>query len=76
MSDAELLGFCFGARASGEIVVLAVHPRAAAQGLGRQLLRRLADDLAELAAWLGQWATSRAPCKAAQKPTAFRVQRK
>ncbi len=44
--DGVLVGYCFGAPATGEIVVLAVLPDAEARGLGRRLLDAVVDGLA------------------------------
>ena len=41
----RMLGYCFGARDTGEVVVLALLPEAEGQGLGRQLLGRVVDEL-------------------------------
>lgn len=40
-----LVGYCFGDTRTGEVVVLALLAEAEAQGLGRQLLGRVVDDL-------------------------------
>ena len=44
-SDSKLLGYAFGARASGEVVVLALLPEAESQGLGSRLLTLLVQEL-------------------------------
>ena len=41
-----LVGYCFGDRDTGEVVVLALLPEAEGQGLGRNLLGRVVRDLA------------------------------
>jgi len=41
----NLQGFCFGHLASGEILVLAIHPEAEGHGLGKALLRRVTECL-------------------------------
>ena len=41
----ELMGYAFGDRRSGEVVVLALLPQAEGQGLGRELLHRVVADL-------------------------------
>ena len=41
----RMVGYCFGARDTGEVVVLALLPEAEGQGLGRQLLGRVVDEL-------------------------------
>lgn len=41
----RLMGFAFGAPATGEVVVLALRPEAEGQGLGRALLARVVADL-------------------------------
>ena len=43
-----IVGYCFGDKASGEVVVLALLPAYEARGIGRELLRRLVDHLAAL----------------------------
>ena len=47
-ANGALAGYCFGARDSGEIVVLALLPAFEGQGLGRQLLARMVQQLASL----------------------------
>jgi len=44
----RVLGHCFGAPATGEVLVLAVLPGADGRGLGRQLLALVAADLVAL----------------------------
>lgn len=44
----RIVGFCFGDRASGEIVVLALLPEFEDRGLGRRLLDRTVARLSEL----------------------------
>jgi GNAT superfamily N-acetyltransferase len=44
----RLIGYCFGDRDSGEVVVLALLPEAEGQGLGRDLLGRVVAQLAGL----------------------------
>lgn len=44
-SSAELVGYCFGASKTGEVVVLALHPEHEGRGLGRQLLHLVVQDL-------------------------------
>jgi GNAT superfamily N-acetyltransferase len=46
--DGNVVGYCFGDRESGEIVVVAVLPEFEGLGVGREVLRRTAD---ELVAW-------------------------
>ena len=46
--DENIVGFCFGASSSGEIVVLALLPDFENRGIGRELLNRMTRDLAEL----------------------------
>jgi GNAT superfamily N-acetyltransferase len=41
----ELVGYCFGARNTGEVVVLALLPAYENQGLGRRLLTMVVDQL-------------------------------
>ncbi len=43
-----LVGYCFGDRHTGEVVVLALLPEAEGQGLGRDLLGRVVAQLAGL----------------------------
>ena len=47
-SDENIAGYCFGARDTGEIEVLAVLPDFENRGIGRELLRRTTEKLAEL----------------------------
>ena len=47
-ANGALAGYCFGARDSGEIVVLALLPAFEGLGLGRQLLARMVQQLANL----------------------------
>lgn len=44
-SGQELAGYCFGCPSSGEIVVLALRPAYEGQGLGRQLLALVVEQL-------------------------------
>lgn len=44
----QIVGYCFGARDTGEIVVLALLPAFENQGIGRELLRRVVADFADL----------------------------
>lgn len=46
--DENIVGYCFGASNSGEIVVLALLPDFENQGIGRELLDRMTSHLAEL----------------------------
>lgn len=43
--DGRIVGYCFGARSSGEVVVLALLPDYENQGIGRCLLDKVIDDL-------------------------------
>ena len=43
-----LVGYCFGDRDTGEVLVLALLPDAEGQGLGRDLLGRVVQQLAGL----------------------------
>lgn len=45
VADGEIVGYCFGEKASGEIVVLALLPAFENLGIGRTLLRRSMDEL-------------------------------
>ena len=47
-AQGRLLGYCFGDRDSGEVLVLALLPEAEGQGLGRQLLKLVVDRLRAL----------------------------
>lgn len=44
----QLIGYCFGDRDTGEVLVLALLPEAEGQGLGRDLLGRVVAQLAGL----------------------------
>jgi GNAT superfamily N-acetyltransferase len=44
-SQGKLLGYAFGARSTGEVVVLALLPEAESQGLGRHLLALIVQEL-------------------------------
>lgn len=48
LSEERIVGYCFGARETGEIEVLAVLPDFENLGIGRELLQRTAQQLAEL----------------------------
>ncbi len=41
----ELAGYCFGDRGTGEVVVLALLPAFEGQGMGKELLGRVVQDL-------------------------------
>lgn len=41
----RIVGYCFGAAKTGEVVVLALHPAHEGHGLGRQLLQQVVQDL-------------------------------
>lgn len=43
--DGKLIGYCFGDRDSGEIVVLALLPQAEGLGIGKALLERMMAEL-------------------------------
>ena len=43
----SVVGYCFGERDTGEILVVAVLPEFEGQGIGREVLRRTVDDLVE-----------------------------
>jgi ribosomal protein S18 acetylase RimI-like enzyme len=45
VSEDKLVGYCFGARLTGEVVVLALLPGAECMGLGRRLLALVVQDL-------------------------------
>lgn len=40
----QIVGYCFGERATGEILVLALLPEYEGRGVGRQLLQYVVDD--------------------------------
>ncbi len=44
-AEDQLVGYCFGARLTGEVVVLALLPEAERMGLGRRLLALVVQDL-------------------------------
>lgn len=46
--DGNIVGYCFGDRETGEIVVLAILPDFEGRGVGRELLDRTTGELAEL----------------------------
>lgn len=46
--DGEIVGYCFGDRDTGEIVVLALLPDFEGCGIGRELLSRTVQALADL----------------------------
>lgn len=46
--DGEMVGYCFGERASGEIVVLALLPDFEDRGIGRELLSKMTRELTEI----------------------------
>ncbi len=48
LQDAEIVGYCFGSRDSGEVLVLALLPSAEGQGIGRELLRGVVQHLGSL----------------------------
>jgi ribosomal protein S18 acetylase RimI-like enzyme len=43
--NGQMIGYCFGDRTSGEIVVLAVLPEYENRGIGKALLSKVIDDL-------------------------------
>jgi ribosomal protein S18 acetylase RimI-like enzyme len=47
-AEGEIVGYCFGERASGEIVVLALLPDFEDRGIGRELLDRMTRELTEI----------------------------
>lgn len=48
MADEHVVGYCFGASSSGEIVVLALLPDFENRGIGRELLNRMTGHLAKI----------------------------
>ena len=47
-SEGRMVGYCFGSRSEGEIVVLALLPAFEGRGIGKELLGRMSRDLAAL----------------------------
>ena len=47
-ANGRMVGYCFGSRTDGEVVVLALLPPFEAQGIGKALLHRVCNDLAAL----------------------------
>lgn len=47
-ADGQLVGYCFGDRDTGEVIVLAVLPDFENRGIGRELLNRAVAELAAL----------------------------
>ena len=48
VSNAGIVGYCFGDTGTGEVVVLALLPQAEGQGLGKALLARVVSQLLAL----------------------------
>lgn len=48
LHDGQIIGYCFGAPDTGEIVVLALLPEHEGRGLGRTLLNRVVSDFKAL----------------------------
>ena len=46
--DDRIVGYCFGDRETGEIVVVALLPEFEDRGIGREVLRRTLEELADL----------------------------
>ncbi len=46
--DGTIVGYCFGARETGEIVVLALLPDFESRGIGRELLNRMIKQITKL----------------------------
>ena len=46
--DRQVIGYCFGSRQDGEIVVLAILPVGEGQGIGKELLSLVVRELARL----------------------------
>ena len=44
-SSGQLVGYCFGASQTGEVIVLALHPLREGQGLGKYLLQLVVQEL-------------------------------
>ena len=47
-SGGRMVGYCYGSRSTGEIVVLALLPAFEGRGIGKELLGRMSRDLAAL----------------------------
>lgn len=47
-SAGRMVGYCFGSRSEGEIVVLALLPPFEGRGIGKELLGRMSRDLAAM----------------------------
>ncbi len=47
-ADGEIVGYCFGATASGEVEVLALLPAFERQGIGKALLARVVETLGNI----------------------------
>ena len=45
LAGERVIGYCFGARESGEVVVLALLPEFENQGIGKALLKRVVEEL-------------------------------
>ena len=48
LADGEIVGYCFGATASGEVEVLALLPAFENQGIGKTLLNHVVETLANI----------------------------
>ncbi|PCF93880.1 GNAT family N-acetyltransferase [Vreelandella nigrificans] len=48
ISEGEIIGYCFGDRKTGEIVVLALLPEYESKGIGRALLNRMIENFKAL----------------------------
>jgi GNAT superfamily N-acetyltransferase len=48
MDEDQIIGYCFGDKHTGEIVVLAVLPKYEGRGVGKSLLLRAVEDLRSL----------------------------
>jgi len=48
LADGEIVGYCFGATASGEVEVLALLPAFENQGIGKVLLASVVETLANI----------------------------
>ena len=44
-ADGRVVGYCFGERETGEVIVVAVLPDFEGLGIGREVLRRTVDEL-------------------------------
>ena len=48
LSEDKIVGYCFGDKGTGEVVVLALLPEWEGQGVGKRLLSKLVEDFTQL----------------------------